>query len=81
MILQSRKLFKLLILPEMFGTFYTRRPVFNDIANQANYVQQIEPVIKDQGQKAKAYCYCEKENVGTTMIAWKMLNVQLNGSM
>ena len=51
------------------GKFYTRRPVLNNIANQATYVQQIEPVIKDQGQKAKIYCYCKKENVGTTMIA------------
>ena len=81
MILQSRKLFKLRSLPEMLGKFYTRRPAFNNIANQANYVQQIEPVIKDKGQKAKTYCYCEKENVGTTMIARTMLNVKLNGSM
>ena len=81
MILQSRKLFKLRILPEMLGKFYARRPAFNNIANQANYVQEIEPVIKDKGQKAKTYCYCEKENVGTTMIARTMLNVKLNGSM
>ena len=67
MIAQSRKFFKLYILPEILGKFYSRRPVLNNIANQANYVQQIEPVIKDQGQKAKTYCYCKKENVGTTM--------------
>ena len=41
----------------------------SSLANQATYVQQIEPVVKDQGQKAKTYCYCKKESVGTTMIA------------
>ena len=61
----SRKFFKLCILPEIFGKFYTRRPVLNNIANQANYVQQIEGVIKVQGHKATPYCYSKKRNVGT----------------
>ena len=61
--------FKLCILREILGKIYTRRPVLNNIANQANYVQQTEPVIKDQGHKAKTYCYCKKYNVGTTMTA------------
>ena len=63
------KCFNLCILPEIFGKFYTRRPDLNNIANQANYVQQIERVIKDQWHKAKPYCYSKKENVGTSMIA------------
>ena len=37
MIMQSRKCFKLCILPEILRKFYTRRPVLNNIANQANY--------------------------------------------
>ena len=53
MIVQCRKFFKLCILPEILGKCYTRRPVLNNIGNQANYVQQNEPVIKDQGHKAK----------------------------
>ena len=47
MIVQSIKFFKLCILPEILGKFYTRRPVLNNIANHATYVHQIEPVIKD----------------------------------
>ena len=77
MIVQSRKFFKLCILLEILGKFYTRRPVLNNIANQANYVQQIEPVIKDQGHKAKTYCYCKKENVGITMIACDNVECQI----
>ena len=68
MIAQSRKFFKLRILPEILGKFYTRRPILNNIANQANCIQQIEPV-KDQGHNEKTYSYCKKETVGTTMIA------------
>ena len=76
MIVQSRKFFKLCILPEILGKFYTRRPVLNNIGNQANYVQQNEPVIKDQGHKAKT-CYCKKENVTTTMIACDNVECQI----
>ena len=38
MMVPSRKFFKLCILPEIFGKFYTRRPVLNNIANQVNCV-------------------------------------------
>ena len=77
MIAQSRKFFKLCILPEILGKFYTRRPILNNIANQANYLQQIEPVIKDQGDNEKTHCYCKKENVGTTMIVCDKVECQI----
>ena len=76
MIVQSRKFFELCILPEILGKFYTRCPVLNNIGNQENYVQQNEPVIKDQGHKAKN-CYYKKENVGTTMIACDNVECQI----
>ena len=76
MIVQSRKFFKLCILPEILGKFYTRRPILNNIANQANCVQQIEPV-KDQGHNEKTYFYCKKETVGTTMIACDNVECQV----
>ena len=77
MIVPSRKFFKICILPKILGKFYTRHPVLKNIANQANYVQQIEPVIKNQGQKAKTYCYYKKENVGATMIACENVECEI----
>ena len=77
MIAQSRKFFKLCILPEILGKFYTRHPILNNIANQANYVQQIEPGIKDQGDNEKTYCCCKKENVSTTMIVCDKVECQI----
>ena len=77
MIVQSRKFFKLFILPEIFRKFCTRCPILNDIANQANYVQQIEPVIKDQEHNEKTSFHCKEENVGTTMIACDSVECQI----
>ena len=55
MIVPSRKFFKLCILAEILGKFYTRRPILNNNTNQVKCVQQTEIVqllrIKDIKQK------------------------------
>ena len=76
MIAQSRQFFRLGILPEILGKFYTRHPILNNIGNQANCVQQIEPV-EDQGHNEKIYCYHKKENVQTTVIACESVEYQI----